>query len=57
MCSRIMASASMDWVSECGACDVEQVGDRLGLSKQRVRQIGQTALAKLRATDNDGSSE
>jgi RNA polymerase sigma factor (sigma-70 family) len=27
----------------------EQVGERLGLSKQRVRQIEQTALAKLRA--------
>jgi RNA polymerase primary sigma factor len=27
----------------------EQVGYRLGLSKQRVRQIEQTALAKLRA--------
>jgi RNA polymerase sigma factor (sigma-70 family) len=28
----------------------EQVGERLGLSKQRVRQIEQTALAKLRAS-------
>ena len=27
----------------------EQVGERLGLSKQRVRQIEQTAIAKLRA--------
>jgi RNA polymerase sigma factor (sigma-70 family) len=27
----------------------EQVGQQLGLSKQRVRQIEQTALAKLRA--------
>jgi RNA polymerase primary sigma factor len=27
----------------------EQVGQRLGLSKQRVRQIEQTALAKLRS--------
>ena len=26
----------------------EQVGERFGLSKQRVRQIEQTALAKLR---------
>jgi RNA polymerase sigma factor (sigma-70 family) len=28
----------------------EQVGSRMGLSKQRVRQIEQSALAKLRAT-------
>jgi RNA polymerase sigma factor (sigma-70 family) len=27
----------------------EQVGRRLGISKERVRQIEQTALAKLRA--------
>jgi RNA polymerase sigma factor (sigma-70 family) len=27
----------------------EQVGERLGLSKQRVRQIEQTAMTKLRA--------
>jgi RNA polymerase sigma factor (sigma-70 family) len=30
----------------------EQVGERLGLSKQRVRQIEQTALAKLRHAAN-----
>jgi RNA polymerase sigma factor (sigma-70 family) len=31
-----------------GPATYEQVGQRLGLSKQRVRQIEQTALAKLR---------
>src|SRR5206468_3149943 len=31
------------------AATYEQVGTRLGLSKQRVRQIEQAALAKLRA--------
>ena len=30
----------------------EQVGEKLGLSKQRVRQIEQTALAKLRSETN-----
>ncbi|MDP9172266.1 MAG: sigma-70 family RNA polymerase sigma factor [Planctomycetota bacterium] len=30
---------------------LEQVGSRLGLTKQRVRQIEQVALAKLRAND------
>jgi len=34
---------------EQAADTYEQVGQRLGLSKQRVRQIEQTALAKLRA--------
>jgi RNA polymerase sigma factor (sigma-70 family) len=32
-----------------GPSTYEQVGERLGLSKQRVRQIEQSALAKLRA--------
>jgi RNA polymerase sigma factor (sigma-70 family) len=32
-----------------GPATYEQVGERLGLSKQRVRQIEQSALAKLRA--------
>jgi RNA polymerase primary sigma factor len=31
----------------------EQVGERLGLSKQRVRQIEQAAIAKLRAGNAD----
>jgi DNA-directed RNA polymerase sigma subunit (sigma70/sigma32) len=31
-----------------GPATYEQVGERLGLSKQRVRQIEQSALAKLR---------
>ena len=34
---------------EKAADTYEQVGERLGLSKQRVRQIEQSALAKLRA--------
>ncbi len=35
-------------LEESGPATYEQVGRRLGLSKQRVRQIEQTALAKLR---------
>jgi RNA polymerase sigma factor (sigma-70 family) len=34
---------------ETTAATYEQLGQRLGLSKQRVRQIEQTAIAKLRA--------
>ena len=34
--------------TERPAATFEQVGERLGLSKQRVRQIEQTAIAKLR---------
>ncbi|HTW95445.1 MAG TPA: sigma-70 family RNA polymerase sigma factor [Tepidisphaeraceae bacterium] len=34
-----------------GAATYEQVGARLGLSRQRVRQIEQTALEKLRAKE------
>ena len=34
---------------DAAAATYEQVGQRLGLSKQRVRQIEQSALAKLRA--------
>jgi RNA polymerase primary sigma factor len=37
-------------LSEGQPATYEQVGSRLGLSKQRVRQIEQTALAKLRAS-------
>jgi RNA polymerase sigma factor (sigma-70 family) len=32
-----------------GPATYEQVGERMGLSKQRVRQIEQSALAKLRS--------
>jgi RNA polymerase sigma factor (sigma-70 family) len=35
----------------------EQVGQRLGLSKERVRQIEQGALAKLRAAALSGVAE
>lgn len=35
-------------LSENGPATYEQVGSRMGLSKQRVRQIEQTALAKMR---------
>lgn len=36
---------------EDGPFTLEQVGSRLGLTKQRVRQIEQQALAKLRASE------
>jgi RNA polymerase sigma factor (sigma-70 family) len=35
-------------LSEAGPATYAQVGSRMGLSKQRVRQIEQTALAKMR---------
>jgi RNA polymerase sigma factor (sigma-70 family) len=37
-------------LDEKGPATYEQVGQRLGISKQRVRQIEQTALAKLRSS-------
>ncbi len=39
-------------LSESAPATYEQVGSRLGLSKQRVRQIEQTALAKMRGGDS-----
>jgi RNA polymerase sigma factor (sigma-70 family) len=36
-------------LDEAAPATYEQVGERLGISKQRVRQIEQTALAKLRS--------
>jgi RNA polymerase sigma factor (sigma-70 family) len=36
-------------LNESAPATYEQIGRRLGLSKQRIRQIEQTALAKLRA--------
>jgi RNA polymerase primary sigma factor len=38
-------------LSESGPATYEQVGSRMGLSKQRVRQIEQSALAKMRGGD------
>jgi RNA polymerase sigma factor (sigma-70 family) len=47
----VLAHYGLDLVgtSAVPAATFEQVGERLGLSKQRVRQIEQTAMAKLRA--------
>jgi RNA polymerase primary sigma factor len=39
-----------------GPATYEQVGQRLGLSKQRVRQIEQTALAKLRESASSSTA-
>jgi RNA polymerase primary sigma factor len=45
----INGGAVTDDNDQAGPSTYEQVGERLGLSKQRVRQIEQSALAKLRA--------
>jgi DNA-directed RNA polymerase sigma subunit (sigma70/sigma32) len=37
---------------EDGPVTYEQVGSKLGLTKQRVRQIEQAAIAKIRASLN-----
>jgi RNA polymerase primary sigma factor len=42
-----------DSTSVRSAATFEQVAERLGLSKQRVRQIEQLAMSKLRATANN----
>src|SRR5258706_15188973 len=42
--------------NEPSAATLEQVGQRLGLTKQRVRQIEQLALAKLRVAANPAQS-
>ena len=41
-------------LSEGRPATYEQVGSRMGLSKQRVRQIEQSALAKMRAANQPG---
>jgi RNA polymerase primary sigma factor/RNA polymerase sigma factor len=45
---------SEDGLSEGRPATYEQVGSRMGLSKQRVRQIEQSALAKMRAANQPG---
>jgi RNA polymerase sigma factor (sigma-70 family) len=46
---RVVLLARFGLCDEDSPATFEQVGQRLGLSKQRVRQIEQTAIAKLRA--------
>lgn len=50
---RDVLSAHFGLESDAIPATHEQVGHRLGLSKERVRQIEQTALAKMRAMGDD----
>ena len=54
---RSVVSAHYGLDGGVGGATYEQVGQRLGLSKERVRQIEQCALAKLRAAAHSGIAE